>query len=146
MKTKYIAEQTGVKPRTIQNIVRKYKEGGGTDVPTHKTSPGRPRKLTNRTLKIIRRQVDLNPSTSMKKVKFNNPQLLGNVSTRTVQRRMSTDLGYRKVKPAKKSDINEQQMKNRKSFALERKDWDINKWRQVLWSDEAIFSFRTRPE
>ncbi|XP_068227875.1 uncharacterized protein [Palaemon carinicauda] len=137
--TRDIAQQTGVHPRTIQNLVQKFKESGSADVPHHKKASGRPRKLSDCTLKIVKRQVDAVPSTSAKKIKFENPRLLGDVSVRTVQRRLSTDLGYKKVNPSRKPDISKRQVIARKLFAEKYKEWPLEKWQQVLWSDEASF-------
>ena len=139
LKTREIVEQTGVKIRTVQLLIKKYKDGGCTELPTHKPLPGKPRLISPRTMKLIKRQVDQSPSTSMKAIKFKNPQLLGNVSVRTVQRRLSQDLGYKKVAPTRKPDISKKQVIKRKAFAKKYKDWTPQQWREVLWSDEATF-------
>ena len=138
-KTSEISSVTGVQPRTVQNIVKKFKNGGGVKVPAHGHGGGRPRATAPRTLKVLRREIERNPTLTARKLKEENPDLLGDTSLRTVHRVLHRDLGYSKVTARKKPLITEAQRKRRVLFAKEHKDWTLEKWRRVLWSDEATF-------
>ena len=101
---------------------------------------GRPRKFGPRTLNIMKRQVDLEPSLSTRKLKEMNPDILSHVSMRTLQRRLSVDLEYRRRVARKKPLITECQQRNRVNYAKEKIKWSKRKWRYVLFTDEAIFT------
>ncbi|KAG7177742.1 putative Transposable element Tcb1 transposase-like 9, partial [Homarus americanus] len=87
-----IAEETYVSLRQVQRWVKRYRENGGALVPTKKKSTGRPRKTSLRALNIVKKQLEDNHRVSARQVKENNPMILGNVSIRTVSRRMKCDL------------------------------------------------------
>ena len=57
----------------------------GAPLPTHKKRPGKEKLLSKRTLNIIVRQVDCNPTLTTIEVKQQNLQLLGGVAVRTLQ-------------------------------------------------------------
>ncbi|MPD06228.1 hypothetical protein E2C01_102025 [Portunus trituberculatus] len=50
--------------------------------------------MSKRTLKVLQRQVEAEPGITAKELKEKNPQLLQNVSVRTIQRRLKDDLCY----------------------------------------------------
>ena len=101
---------------------------------------GRPRKFGPLTLNIMKRQVDLEPSLSTRQLKERNPGILANVSMRTLQRRLSVDLEYRRRVARKKPLITVRQQRNRVIYANENIKWTQRKWRNVLFTDEAIFT------
>ena len=56
------------------------------------------------------------------------------------------DLNYFSRVPAVKPLLNDRQRKNRLDWCLERKDWSIRKWENVIWSDESRFTiFKNGP-
>ena len=107
-------------------------------MPIQKHGGGPKKKTSLRTLRVLNKQLEVNPWLTAKNLKENNPQLLENVSVRTVQMRLN-DLGYKKVKPKKKPDITEKQKKARLAFCKQVVEWPIEKVRQVLFTDEATF-------
>lgn len=139
LKTSEISQNTGILPRTVQNIVRRFKDGGGVKVPAHGHGGGRARSTVPRTLNLLKREIDCNPTLTARKLKEQHPSLLGGASVRTVQRVLHDDLGYRKVRARKKPLINDSQRKRRVLFAKEHKVWNLESWKMVLWSDEATF-------
>jgi transposase len=52
--------------------------------------------------------------------------------------------GYHKVKPTKKPGLSEAQRKARLAWCLEHKDWTLEDWKRVLWSDETSVVYGTR--
>jgi len=62
-----------------------------------------------------------------------------NASAKTITRNLH-DLNYFSRVPAVKPLLNDRQGKNRLDWCLERKDWSIRKWKNVIWSDESRFT------
>ena len=86
----------------------------------------------------MKRELEKNPRVSARKVKQNNPEIFGECSVRTVNRRIA-DLGYTSHRPVKKPLLALKQRKNRVAFAKKYLQWDTDKWLSVLWSDESTF-------
>ncbi|XP_064082561.1 uncharacterized protein LOC135198676 isoform X4 [Macrobrachium nipponense] len=139
LQTHEIVRQTGVKRRTVQNLVQKYRESGSQKIPTHGHGGGPAPKVSTCTLSVLKSQIEVNPTLNARQLKEQNLMLLGEASVRTVQRRLHEDLRYRKVAARKKPLITDQQKKNRLRFVHKYSDWDQEKWRKVLWTDEATF-------
>ena len=66
---RYIAERIGVAVRTAQLWTKKIREAGDGPLPTHKKRPGKKMLLSNRTLNVIKRQVESNPTLTAKELK-----------------------------------------------------------------------------
>ncbi|KAG0713990.1 hypothetical protein GWK47_014976 [Chionoecetes opilio] len=92
---KDIAKNTGVSVRSVSRWVQQISNSGDDDLPRKRLPPGRPRKTHPRTLNIFKRDVDKCPSISGRQLKENNHVLLGEVSVRTVRRRVHDDLGFK---------------------------------------------------
>ena len=89
---------------------------------------------------IMKRQVEMDPSTTAKELQKDYPDLLGHVSTRCVQKTLYRDLKYRSYRSRKKPLINEKQRKKRLAFYNQYKDWTLDQWRKVMWTDESTFA------
>lgn len=137
---KQIATITGVTLRSVQRWTKNCREAGDADPPLQQKRPGGPRKTSQRSLKVLKRQVDLEPRISAKELKEKNPRLLHNVSVRTIQRRLHDDLRFQYRTPRRKPILTVKQKKNRVLFAKKYLAWDPEKWKTVLWSDEATFT------
>ena len=137
---KEICTITGVSKRSVQRWTKKFRDSLTGEVQLQGKTTGRPRKFGPRTLNITKRQVDLEPSLSTRKLKEMNPDILSHVSMRTLQRRLSVDLEYRRRVARKKPLITERQQRNRMIYAKEKIKWSKRKWRNVLFTDEAIFT------
>ena len=77
------------------------------------------KKTRPRTLNILKRQVDNEPSITARQLKEMNPNLLSNVSIRTIQRRLHVDLEFRRQVAKRKPLITARQQRNRLRFARE---------------------------
>ena len=102
LSTKEIVEQTGIKCRTIQNLVAKFKAGCSKDLPVHKGGGGKKKIISPRSLHAFKRYLDTEPSTTANQLKEKYPLLLEKASIRTVQRSLHNDLNFKKVKRRKK--------------------------------------------
>ena len=105
----FIAQQTGVRLRTVQRIVKRFRDTGEASVPAPLPKPGRPRLTSARTRSVIARQVNKDPKLTARELKEKNPKLLGNVSLRSVQQLLHDDLGYKSYRARKKPLLTESQ-------------------------------------
>ena len=86
-KNREIARITGVNEKTVSDLLRKWRQGGGGDtVPMPKHGERKPLKIFPKTLKLIKRQLDLNPRITAKQLKEQNPRLLRGITVCTIQR------------------------------------------------------------
>ncbi|XP_064106980.1 uncharacterized protein LOC135215955 [Macrobrachium nipponense] len=135
-----IAKITGVNEKTVSQLLQKWcQAGSGDNVPEHKHGGGRSLKIPTKTLRLLRHQLDLNPSITAKELKEKNPKLLRNVSVRTIQRNIQKHPEYSKVKARVRPLMTAKQHCHRVQFAKDHKDWDLVQWHKVLWTDEATF-------
>lgn len=137
--TKDIVSNVGVSERSVRNWVRSFKDGGGVELPSPKPRPGPSKKTSPRTLTVIKKQLEIKPTITARELKEKNPQLLSNISIRTVNRRVS-DLGYTGHRQVKKPILSKKQKVRRLNFARKYLNWTSREWSGVLWSDEAIFT------
>ena len=136
---KEIGAITGISSRSIQRWTKKFRESTDGDVPLQRKSKGKPKLLSPRTLKMIKRQVDENPTLTARQLKDRNPLLLQDVSIRTIQRALCRDLGYRCYVAKRVPRLTARQMRNRLKYAKDKVKWQRKKLYNVLWSDESTF-------
>lgn len=137
--TKEISEQIGVAKSTVRKWLARFRDGGCDSTPTQKKRPGRPRKTSNRSSNVLKRTLEVNPRVTARKVKEQNPKVYGEVSVRTVSRRVH-ELGYKSHKPVCKPMLTRKQQAKRITFAKKYLNWSEDEWLNVLWSDEATFN------
>ena len=129
--TKVISERCGVCPRSVRRWIAVYNCQDRHTLPTQKKRPGKPKKTGKLVVNIVKRELEKNPRVSARKVKQNNPEIIGECSIiRTVNRRIS-DLGYTSHHPVKKPLLTLKQRKNRVAFAKKYLQWDMIKWLSV---------------
>lgn len=138
--TRAISDQTGVSVRQVQRYVKRMGELGGNKIPAKKKPPGNTRKTSLRTLRVVHREVERNPRVSARKIREDNIGLLNNVSVRTLSRRIHDDLQYLSYAARPKPVVTVAQQEKRLAFCDRTKDWTIDQWRGVLWSDESRFT------
>ncbi|XP_050699101.1 uncharacterized protein LOC126986769 [Eriocheir sinensis] len=141
--TRAISDQAGVSVRQVQRYVKRTGELGGNKIPAKKKPPGNTRKTSLRTLRVVHREVQRNPRVSARKIREDNLGLLSNVSVRTLSRRIHDDLQYLSYAARPKPVVTVAQEKKRLAFCDRMKDWTIEQWRGVLWSDESRFTVQT---
>ena len=147
--TAAVAAMTGVKPRIINNIyiraiIRGFdpnsiliiiKDSHLEDSP--KTS--RPTKRTEALQETI--------STKVRRDRFSREisctDLAGQISTNTTEISATTvyrtlkKLGFNKTKPTRKPGLTKKIRDNRLRWYLDYKDWTLNDWKNVIWSDKT---------
>ncbi|XP_037795262.1 uncharacterized protein LOC119590658 [Penaeus monodon] len=82
---KEIAANLGLTLRTVQRWTKKYRASGSLDPPPKHKPTGPKRKISQRTLGIISRQIEAQPCISSREIKEKNPCLLAGVATRTLR-------------------------------------------------------------
>ena len=118
---------------TIKHALQRMKK-----LNTYKRSvgSGRPRKTSERESRMIVRQATTNCFLSAEKIRC-NLKIKYLISKTTVKRRIH-DKGIRGY-AARKPFVNEVQRKRRLKWAIAHKDWSVEQWRNVLFSDESLF-------
>ena len=139
-----VAEKFSISVRTVQNLRARAKSlKSGELAPKRKEGSGRPQKLSSANLKKMKKAVVKDPFLSARKLKQTSlPALaedLGNVSVRTIQHRILTDLGFRACRPAKKPLLTPAMKLKRLNFAMAHRHWTKSMWRRVMFSDESSF-------
>lgn len=109
-------------------------------LPVRKPRSGRPRSTSKGTDKLIKREVLKNPRLTAAELKNIHPDVLRNVSVRTIQHRLQRDLDMPCRIAAQKPLLTARMVKQRMCFARQYKDWTPAQWSKVLWSDESTFS------
>ena len=97
------------------------------------------RKFTQRTLNVIRRQVEAQPGIKSQEIKQKNPCLLARVAEQTVREYLKRDLDYRSCRLVPKPWVTCTHFVKRLAFDTQYKDWGLDEWSKVLWSDEPSF-------
>ena len=137
---KDIATITGIVLRSVQRWTKKFRDCGENELPAPGKRTGRPPSTSERTRKVIRREVDKYPRSSARQLKERYPDLLGSVAERTVRDILHRDLKFTKHAARKKPLVTLRQRHARVAFSKKYLKWGLEQWKGVLWSDEATFS------
>ena len=129
MPQKSICDKYRVKIWNISRLCSKYRSTGKLAADN---KGGRPRSTTS----MIVRSVKKDPWISSVEIQ---KQLELLVSDRTIRRR-AVEAGLFSRRPAKKPLISLKNQKKRLLFATSHIDWNVQKWRTVLFSDELKFN------
>lgn len=132
--TRYIANRLGVHFSTVARALKRFRETGGY---SRRPGSGRPRVTTPQDDRYIRLQT------------LRNRQITGNdlnnllagvrnlhVSVSTVTRRVR-DSGLRARRPMVGPLLTREHRRARLRFAQEHRDWTVDDWKRVLFTDET---------
>ena len=70
---KYISDYTGIHIRSVQRWTARFRESIDGNAETQRKQTGRPRKDVHATLRLLKRELENNPSISAHQIKDNNP-------------------------------------------------------------------------
>jgi transposase len=129
-----IAHRVGVSKSSVDRAIQLVKKTGQY---TSRKRSGRPRVTTKREDSLIRRVVQRNPFISSADVKTELPHVTA--STRTIRRRLLVDFKLPCRHAARKPLLNKLQLKKRIAFCKKYKNWTVQQWRNVMFSDESTF-------
>ncbi|CAI0645621.1 unnamed protein product [Colletotrichum noveboracense] len=147
--TKEISQITGLPVRSINRIYARAVEAGFEPnekalviLPDHvidKPRSGRPKKQTAAAINAVTSKVSRDRYGREK----NCADIAGDltregirVSATTVWRILRT-AGYRKTKPTRKPGLTAKMKAERLAWCLQYKDWTLEDWKKVIWSDET---------
>jgi len=121
---KFIQECIGCSPTMIANAVK------------HKDLPetrGRKRKTSLRTDALIVTSTKRNPFVTSTQIK---EDLNIDIHTSTIRKRL-LEANVKASRPRKVPLLNKRHIQKRVQFAKEHEDWPVEKWRNILWTDES---------
>jgi transposase len=135
-----IAIDLNVSQSSVTKIINLHKSTGGTTV---RERSGRPRITSETTDRMMRREVVKDPFITPKQIQQNLASHLEKVSLRTIRRRLQAKYGMTARKPLKKPLLTLNMRKKRLLFCKRHKEWTVEMWKKVLFSDESTFQQHT---
>jgi transposase len=138
-----IAEQCGVSQQRVSSIIKLHRTTGLT-VPKPRT--GRPKKTTDRTDKLILREVQKNPFITARQIKSNVGAPLSSVSLSTIKSRLVHKFDVHARKPVRKPLLTEKARTKRLAWCKKYKEWTVDMWKLVTFSDETMFLQFSNPQ
>ena len=132
-----ISKRLGISQSTVSYTINRYRKQGDFN---SRPRCGRPRVTTARTDALIRRRAVVNPTISASEI-HSSISLPSNMpSVRTIQRRLLSECNMKCYRPAHKPRLSAKNIADRLSFARAHVHWSSDKWRKILFSDEASVS------
>ena len=136
---RYIGRILQIAPSTVSSIDRKWRLTGST---MNSKRSGRPRKVSSRGQRQLKRIAKKNRKSSLRSLTelYNEgKQKQQKVSSKTLSRNLH-QLGFWSRRAAKKPLVSKANRKKRLAFYHYHKGWNLNKWSDVLFSDESKFN------
>lgn len=136
---KEICKRTRRAKSTIMSLLAKARTLPPNEIPAHKPRLGVKRKTSKTTDRLLKNAVMKNPRITARQLKEMYPDLLKNVTERTIQHRLQKDLDLPCRTAARKPLLTDKMKKKRLEFAKAHRDWTFEDWKEVMWSDESTF-------
>ena len=134
---KRIANELERPVATIKSAIKRMKS---SKICERKVGSGRARKTNQRENRAIVRHAIINCFDSAENIRM-HAKTINKISRSTIKRRIH-EKGINGYVAAKKPFVNEQNRKKRLEWALAHKDWSLEQWNNVLFSDESQFVLR----
>lgn len=129
-----VAARFHVSQNTVSRTWNRWKE---THSVKNRKISGRPRKTTPGQTRLIVRQAKKDPFMTAVEVRQYAQDNLGLTMTDRTARNILIRAGLRGRVPAKKPWISKKNRAARMKFANDHKDWTVQQWARILWSDES---------
>lgn len=130
---KKIANALRLPVSTVQTLIKKWKTTGSVKP---KPRSGRPRKLSDKTVRKITRDVQKNPQTTSSDLQASLQEAGVQVSTSTIRRQLNSSGLHGRI-ARKKPLLRAQHKKARLEYAKKHIDEADTFWHKILWSDET---------
>ena len=127
-----IAQQLAVSHTAVQKIVNKHKKGWGIK---NKPRPGRPRLLSRTSVRRMVICSKKEPKKTARSIQL-DCGLTNLVSLDTVKRELREAGLFGRV-TVKKPLLSKKNINKRKQWCFTRRDWTIQKWKQIIYTDEC---------
>ena len=131
-----ISKLLDIPKSTVHDTIKKFSETGTTE---NFFQPGRPRILNELNSQQLKKIIQDEPRATASQIQeeFQEETNLP-VSVKTIRREIY-NLGFSLCVAAHKPLLNDIQKQNRLNWCMERRDWSIRRWKNVIWSDESRF-------
>jgi hypothetical protein len=142
---KNIREQLQMSVRTLRRILSHAKSNPANPVSVRKKGSGRIPRMTPHILQTVRAMILKTPTLTAKQLKGKIPELadyipeLADYSIRHIQRLCLKRLELPSRRMANKPLLNERMKQQRLDFAMQYRDWTVDQWKNVMFSDESRF-------
>ena len=127
---KEISEIMGIATSTVGYTVKHFKDHGTVN---RTKGSGSPRSFDEYADMVLKIAVVSDREVTLEELQSRLPI---EASTATISHELH-NLEYSKRMAVKKPFINEKHRKDRLRFAREHKDWTLDQWRKVIWTDES---------
>jgi len=136
-----ISHDLHISKSTAINIFQKNRRTGTVE---NEERSGRPKRLSDRNSRHLKLHVIRNRQQSLSNImNFANTLLPeGNVSKSTVRRELHSQKLFKRVS-IKKPYVNALNRERRVMWVREREQWNMDRWRQIIWSDEMAVATGT---
>lgn len=132
-----IAQVVGVSLATVSRVIQ-LKNQSGSVSPKRKGNCGRKRKTTTRDDVYLLRQSKKDPRKTSDSLCRDLKEKGIQISSSTVRRRLLA-VGRKARRPVKKQLLTKKMRTKRYKWANKYKNWTIEQWRKVIFSDESHF-------
>src|SRR5579859_2298991 len=149
LKSSEISRRVGRPASTIRSYLRKRRTHSYQNLPRSR----RPPKISDRSFRILKRYIQRNRKQNYTTIQANT---LSNVSIRTIQRKLHKELNMRKWLAKNRPKLTEEHARKRFQWTEKVKNWTVEDWAKVAWSDECsiekdkdprqVWVFRTSEE
>ena len=131
-----IAEKLQQPKSTVMDVIKRWKN----DHCTKRIRPGRPKKIQERDRRVLKREIRKNRCTPMGNIHREFHMATGcSVSTKTM-RNEAHALGYHGRAAVHKPLVTKGNRAARLQWAKEHREWTVEDWKRVVWSDESRFT------
>lgn len=125
-----IAAQTGHSANSVYRVLRNFRNRGSVERPS---GSGRPKKLGERDVRSLVHHAKKNRRATLGEITNYLPD---KVSESTVRRALHAN-GMNSRIAKKKPYLSAVHLEKRLAFAKKYKNWQLEQWRKVVWTDEA---------
>ena len=140
---RYIASDLNIPRSTVAYTIRTFQETG---ISTSRPRSGRPKVTTTRDDIIINRLATVNPFITAGEIKAQLPESCSGVSVDTIKRRLRKQFQSPIRRAAAKPLLTARMKKQRLAFCNKYRDWTIEQWKAVMFSDKSSFQMFPAPK
>jgi transposase len=133
-----IAKVVGYAKSTVNQIIQRAKKRGTTERPMPLTKP---HSLSDRDTRVLMRNVKKARDTPLQDITNSLPT---KVSTSTVRKTLHS-WNILSGMSVRKPFLTDKHVARRLEFARKHKDWTVEQWRKVIWTDESTFEVGKNP-